>query len=268
MLSGSGRDFLGDNRLPDWCKRNSRQFQVLDGKRDADDCAEAQEGGDNMADGKPDPSKDEPDYVPDHAQSARTDVVLIRQFFAANRFFSKGEECELSNDEASLAPRDADDRDEGQQTGKPPSEAHEDATQDEPQEITDCAHCCGSICAVSHVPSLKATGVVGIGTATNNSAPNRPVKVAVSLDDGISDSPRMLTHVSIGRQRLGLPIPRNALQRRRTLHLIYSIRSLLESLHLPTLSFQLFFYFFKSVDDVSHIGLLTLLKKLHLNQFI
>ena len=108
MLSDSGCDLFGNNRFPDWCKCNACQLQVLDGKWDADDGAEAQDRRDDVTDGKPDPSKDEPDDVPDHAQPPRTDVVLIRQFLAADSFFSKGEECELSNDEASLAPRDPD----------------------------------------------------------------------------------------------------------------------------------------------------------------
>lgn len=140
MLSGSSSHFLGNNRLPDWCKRNSRQLQVLDGKWNADDGAEAQDRRDDMTDGKPNAGKDKPDDVPDHAQSARTDVVLIRQFLAADSFLSKGEECELPYDETSLSPRDPDDRNEGHQTSKPPSEAHKHATQNEPQEVADCAH--------------------------------------------------------------------------------------------------------------------------------
>ena len=140
MLSGSSSDLFGDNRFPDWRKSNPCQFQVLDGKRDADDGAEAQDRRDDMTDGKPDTGKDEPDDVADHAKATRTDVVLVGQFLAADCFFTKGEERELSNDETSLTPRYANDRDEGHKPSKPPSEAHEDATQDEPQEITDCAH--------------------------------------------------------------------------------------------------------------------------------
>ena len=72
MLSGSSSHFLGNNRFPDGCESDSCQLQVLDGKRDADDGAEAQDRRDDMTDGKPDPGKDEPDDVADHAQSARS----------------------------------------------------------------------------------------------------------------------------------------------------------------------------------------------------
>ena len=75
MLSGSSCDFLGNNGLPDWCKSDSCQFQVLDGKWDANDRAEAQDRRDDMTDGKPDASKDEPDAVADHAKANRATIA-------------------------------------------------------------------------------------------------------------------------------------------------------------------------------------------------
>ena len=75
MLSGGSRDLLGNNRLSNWCECNSCQLQVLDGKWDANDRAEAQDRRDDMTDGKPDASKDEPDAVADHAKANRATIA-------------------------------------------------------------------------------------------------------------------------------------------------------------------------------------------------
>lgn len=139
LASGSG-DILADDGLANRRKRDAGQFQMLDAKRNADDGDEAQQGRTDMTERQPQAGKDEPNDVAKQPEAAGADILLVGQLMPADGLFSKRKEGELADHKAGLAPGDADNRDERNQTGEPPAQAHDKAAQNEPQKIADSAH--------------------------------------------------------------------------------------------------------------------------------
>ncbi|KAF7963229.1 hypothetical protein AWV80_12145 [Cupriavidus sp. UYMU48A] len=113
---------------------------MLDGERNADNGHEAGDGRHHVANREPDAGKDKPQHIAEHAEHAGADVVALVQFAPADRLLAEREEREAADHKAGLAPRNADDRAEGQQPGEPPRQAHEDTAKHKPEEIADRTH--------------------------------------------------------------------------------------------------------------------------------
>ena len=113
---------------------------MLDAEGNADDGDEIGDGAGDVTYGQPDSSEDEPDDVPNGAQGTGADVIRLMKLAPAYRFLAEREERELAHDETGFAPRDADDRNAGDDPRQPPRESHKDPTKDEPEEIEDRAH--------------------------------------------------------------------------------------------------------------------------------
>ena len=75
-----------------------------------------------------------------NAQNASADVTFSGEFFPVDGFLAEGKEGELPDHETRTPPRDADDRQKGQRAGQPPSQPHEKAAQDEPENIAESTH--------------------------------------------------------------------------------------------------------------------------------
>ena len=114
---------------------------MLDGKRDADDGDEAGHRRHEVTEGQPPAGQDEPDDIAQKAQNASADVTFSGEFFPVDGFLAEGKEGELPDHETRTPPRDADDRQKGQRAGQPPSQPHEKAAQDEPENIAESTHC-------------------------------------------------------------------------------------------------------------------------------
>ena len=127
------------NGLANRCQCNARQFQVLKAKRYADDGDETQQGRKQMPDGQPQSGKDKPDDVAHQTQAAGSNVVLIGQGFAADSVFTERQKGKLTNHKASPGPRDAHNGDGTQEPGQPPTQPHEEATQNEPEDVANKA---------------------------------------------------------------------------------------------------------------------------------
>ncbi len=108
---------------------------MLNAERDADDGDEAGQRRGDVADGQPDPDQHEPDDVANQPHGAGAHVAQPRHGLAVDCLLAKREEGEGADDEAGASPGDADEGDETEQSGQPPGQPHEDASQYEPEQI-------------------------------------------------------------------------------------------------------------------------------------
>ena len=83
---------LFNNRHADWEQGNAREFDVLQAERDADDCDETQQRGDEVTQGQAPADADEPEDVANDAERAGADIAATGNHLAADDFFAEGEE--------------------------------------------------------------------------------------------------------------------------------------------------------------------------------
>jgi hypothetical protein len=70
-------NFLGHNGLANRGKRNSRKFQVLYSKRNADDRYETRGSRQHMTNSEPNAGKDEPNDIANGAKYPRANIVRV-----------------------------------------------------------------------------------------------------------------------------------------------------------------------------------------------
>lgn len=113
---------------------------MLDAEGDADNGDKAEQGGQYMADGQPDARKYEPDHVPDGPQDPGADVAPLVQLLPADGHFAKRKEREPADHKAGLPPGNPHNGDKCKQAVQPPGQAHYDAPEYKPDQVSDCSH--------------------------------------------------------------------------------------------------------------------------------
>jgi hypothetical protein len=112
---------------------------VLYPEWNADDGDKATACGHYVANCEPHAGDQEPEDVANNSERASTNVLNAIEFGAADCLFPEWQECKLTDDETGLGPRDANNGDGTNQSGKPPSESHPQTAKNEPQKVSDCS---------------------------------------------------------------------------------------------------------------------------------
>jgi hypothetical protein len=140
LTFGCAGKLFGNNGLANGSQGNKGKFHVLNSKRNANDSDETQECRTQVPNGQPDACKDKPDDVANKSQNTGSDVVLVGQILAVDCLFAKRKKRKLTYDKAGFGPRNADDGDGRQQSGKPPAKPHQATSKNEPQKIANKTH--------------------------------------------------------------------------------------------------------------------------------
>jgi hypothetical protein len=114
---------------------NQRQLDVLDAKGDADNRDETGQCRSEVANRQPPARQHKPDHVADQPQRSGAEIHLSGELTPAHGLISKRPQGVVADHKASPGPGDADDRDRRHKPGQPPTEAHHNAPQNEPENV-------------------------------------------------------------------------------------------------------------------------------------
>ena len=125
----------GYNGFADRAERQSRQFDVLPRKGNADDGHRTHDGRKQMPHGKPYSCQHKPDNITHRAQGARAHILFACKHIARHRHFAKGKKGKVAHDKTGTAPRNAHNGYKAEQPVNPPHKPHDNATAQKPYGI-------------------------------------------------------------------------------------------------------------------------------------